>query len=179
MGITKWKYRLDQEELMYAGKQIMLPGQGAIKSGENLIVRCSTILLFFLILAFSPRAQSQVKPVRRGWHAFSIQWISFNNTNPGRVNIKPIGDDEYSIEGSQTDPKTKEYVTIKGTFLNKGPVLKFNGKIVSKINFINGGQPCELTGLSIFKATGSRKYWRLQQMLNCDGETTDYIDIFF
>ncbi|WP_051666578.1 hypothetical protein [Pedobacter sp. R20-19] len=135
------------------------------------------IIAYFLFLI--PKAHSQIKPVRVGSHSFTIQWISFNKTNPGKVYIKSIGDEEYSIEGEQRDKKTKEYVTIKGTFLNQGRTLKFNGTIISKINSINGGQPCELNGLSIFKASGTRKYWRLQQMLNCDGETTDYIDIFF
>lgn len=135
------------------------------------------IIASFLILSF--QAYSQIKPVRKGWHSFTIQWISFNKANPGKVYIKRIGDEEYSIEGEQRDKKTNEYVTIKGTFLNQGRTLKFNGDIVSKINSINGGQPCTLNGLSVFKASGSRKYWRLQQMLNCDGETTDYIDIFF
>jgi len=134
------------------------------------------IASFFL---FTTSVQSQIKPVRTGWHSFTIQWITFNKSNPGKVYIKEIGEDEYSIEGEQRDSKSKEYVTIKGTFLNQGSILKFNGKIVSKIISINGGQPCELNGLSIFKASGKRQYWRLQQMLNCDGETTDYIDIFF
>ncbi len=134
------------------------------------------IASFFLL---STSAQSQIKPISAGWHSFTIQWITFNKSAPGKVYIKEIGDEEYSIEGEQRDPKSKDYVTIKGTFLNRGNILKFNGKIVSKINSINGGKPCELTGLSIFKASGKRKYWRLQQMLNCDGETTDYIDIYF
>ncbi|MDY0904603.1 hypothetical protein [Pedobacter sp. CFBP9032] len=134
------------------------------------------IASFFL---FTTSVQSQIKPVRTGLHSFTIQWITFNKSNPGKVYIKEISEDEYSIEGEQRDSKSKEYVTIKGTFLNQGSILKFNGKIVSKINSINGGQPCELNGLSIFKASGKRQYWRLQQMLNCDGETTDYIDIFF
>jgi hypothetical protein len=123
--------------------------------------------------------QEKVKPIRTGAHSFTIQWISFNRSTPGKVLIKKIGDEEYSIQGEQRDPDSKEYVSIKGTFLNQGRILKFNGKIISKINFINGGQPCELNGLSIFKASGKRQYWRLQQMLNCDGQTTDYIDIFF
>ena len=122
---------------------------------------------------------AQEKPVRQGLHFFTIQWITFNKSNPGKVNIKRIGDEEYSVQGEQRDVKSGDYVTIKGTFLNQGKTLKFNGTIISKINFINDGQPCELKGLSIFKASGKRQYWRLQQMLNCDGQTTDYIDIFF
>jgi hypothetical protein len=137
-------------------------------------------LIIFISLVFSSlQNQAQTKPLRTGAHAFTIQWIAFNKSIPGKVYIKKIGQEEYSIEGEQRDTRSGEYVTINGTFLNEGQILKFNGKIVSKINTINGGQPCELTGLSIFKASGKRQYWRLQQMLNCDGETTDYIDIFF
>lgn len=128
---------------------------------------------------FTSRVQGQVTPIRTGWHSFTIQWISFNEVKPGKVYIKSIGKDEYSIAGEQVDMDSKEYVKIKGTLLNKGRTLKFNGNIVSKINSNNAGQPCELNGLYIFKATGVRKYWRLQHLLNCDGETTDYIDIFF
>ena len=136
-------------------------------------------IIILLLLLTNTLAYSQVKKVRQGKHSFTIQWITFNKSNPGNVLIKEIGDEEYSIEGEHRDAKTKDYVTIKGTFLNQGNILKFNGTIISKINHINGGQPCELKGLSIFKASGKRKYWRLQQMLNCDGQTTDYIDIFF
>lgn len=135
------------------------------------------VIIPLFINIFSTSAQ--VKPVRQGLHSFTIQWITFNKSNPGKVNIKRIGDEEYSVQGEQRDVKSGDYVTIKGTFLNQGKTLKFNGTIISKIKFINGGQPCELKGLSIFKASGKRQYWRLQQMLNCDGQTTDYIDIFF
>jgi len=95
------------------------------------------------------------------------------------VMIKLIGKDEYSIEGEQRDKLRGDYVTIKGTALARGRELRFNGKILSRVSYINKGQPCESTGLVIFKASGKRKYWRLQSMLNCDGESTDYIDIFF
>jgi hypothetical protein len=135
-----------------------------------------TITLFF---AFTLSVTAQIKKVRVGRHSFSIQWIQYNKVNPGTVIIKALGDGEYSIEGEQRDKLTNDYVTIKGTFLAKGRELKFNGRIVSSTSYINNGQPCERTGLNIFKASGTRKYWRLQQMLNCDGQTTDYIDIFF
>ena len=136
-------------------------------------------LIFSFLILTSILVKAQTKPVRKGWHAFTIQWIMFNKVDPGKVLIKEIGEQEYSIEGEQRDPNSQEYVTIKGTFLNKGNVLKFNGKIISKINTNNDGKPCEINGLSIFRASGQRKYWRLQQMLNCDGQTTDYIDIYF
>jgi len=48
-----------------------------------------------------------VKPVRTGAHSFTIQWISFNNSTPGKVFIKKIAEDEYSIQGEQRDRKSK------------------------------------------------------------------------
>lgn len=134
-----------------------------------------TVSLFFLIFP----ALSQVRPVRTGKHYFSIQWITFDKSKPGSVFVKPIGNGLYSIEGEQRDKSDKNYVTIKGTFKSVKNQLYFDGKIVSRIDYINNGEPCESTGQAVFKASGQRKYWRLQQMLNCDGVTTDYIDIFF
>jgi len=154
---------------------------------EPLYYIMKNIVCFAFLFAYILQATAQTKPatattlpVRTGQHSFTIQWITFEKRNkPGTVIIRSIGDNEYSIEGEQRDKVKNDYVTIKGTFLVKGRELKFNGKIVSCISYINNGKPCESTGLVIFKASGSRKYWRLQQMLNCDGVSTDYIDIFF
>ncbi|WP_345953953.1 hypothetical protein [Mucilaginibacter sp. PAMB04168] len=137
--------------------------------------------IFFVSALFllTTTAFSQLKPMRTGAHSFTIQWISFNKVKPGTVTIKPSNNGTYSIEGEQRDKNHNEYVTIKGTIEPIGRNLYFNGKIVSRITSINNGQPCELNGQAVFRASGQRKYWRLQQMLNCDSETTDYIDIFF
>jgi hypothetical protein len=138
-----------------------------------------SLLVSLLLLATLPSI-AQNLPVRVGQHSFTIQYLTFDkNSKPGTVIIRSLGTDEYSIEGAQRDIQKNEYVTIKGTFLVRGRELKFNGKIVSRISYINNGQPCESNGLVIFKASGKRKYWRLQQMLNCDGVSTDYIDIYF
>ena len=132
----------------------------------------------FLLLLLSITAFSQSKPIRTGVHSFTIQWISFD-AKPGTVMIKSIGNGSYTIEGEQRNKANNDYVTIKGTIQSLERQLLFDGKIVSRISSINNGQPCELKGPAIFRASGKRKYWRLQQMLNCDNETTDYIDIFF
>ena len=137
-------------------------------------------LLAALLLLFKFSVIAQTLPVKVGKHAFTIQFLTFDeNAKPGTVMIRLIGKNEYSIEGEQRDNVKNEFVTIKGTFLAKGRELKFNGKIVSQISYVNNGQPCERKGLFVFKASGKRKYWRLQQMLNCDGVTTDYVDIYF
>jgi hypothetical protein len=57
--------------------------------------------------------------------------------------------------------------------MNQGRTL--NGKIIFKINSINGGQAFGLNRRSILRLC-KRQYWRLQ-MLNCDMQTTDYIDL--
>jgi hypothetical protein len=137
------------------------------------------LLFSLLALLFPISGFSQPKPVRTGVHSFTIQWITFNKATPGQVVIKPAKNGTYTIEGEQRDNSRNEYVTIKGTIEAANKNLNFNGKIVSRITSINNGQPCELNGPAVFRASGSRKYWRLQQMLNCDNETTDYIDIFF
>jgi len=137
------------------------------------------VIFAFFILIFAVPAFSQVKPIRTGQHSFTIQWITFNNKNPGTVMVKLIGGGKYSIEGEQRDNSKNEYVTIKGTFTVSDRQLYFDGKIVSRVAYINSGKPCESTGPAVFKASGKRKYWRLQNMLNCDGITTDYIDVFF
>ncbi|OKS87459.1 hypothetical protein RG47T_2920 [Mucilaginibacter polytrichastri] len=139
-----------------------------------------TEVALILMIGFTAApAFSQKNPIRMGSHSFSIQWISFNKANAGAVMIKPLGRGKYSIEGEQRDKRKNDYVTIKGSFEVAGSQLYFNGKIVSRVSYINNGKPCESNGPSVFNASGKRKYWRLQQMLNCDGISTDYIDIFF
>ncbi len=140
---------------------------------KKLILLTGPLALFLL------QVHGQVKPIRVGKHSFTIQWIAFDKASPGSVMIKSLGNGEYSIEGEQRDNAKKDYVTIKGTIQAAGRQLYFDGKIVSRVSYINNGNPCESTGPAVFKASGQRKYWRLQQMLNCDGESTDYIDIFF
>jgi len=35
------------------------------------------------------------------------------------------------------------------------------------------------SGEIFFLATGDRRFWRMQDLLNCDGSITDYVDIYF
>ena len=53
------------------------------------------------------------------------------------------------------------------------------GEIETQVDHLNNGEPYLKTGKKLFKATGTRQYWRLQDMINCDGATTDYVDIYF
>lgn len=122
--------------------------------------------------------QIQAYPTFPGKHALTLQWVSWQQ--PGSVNIKPSDNGWYTIEGSQSNPEGN-YVKINGRIkpLNNRE-LEFDGKIETRVDHINGGEPCIRTGTKIFKATGTRKYWRLQDMINCEGGmVTDYVDIYF
>lgn len=116
-------------------------------------------------------------PTFRGKHDLTLHWISWER--PGSVTITETEDNWYSIQGSQTDGKGN-YLKINGRIK---PItdreLEFDGKIETRVESINQGEPCIRLGSKLFKATGTRKYWRLQEMINCDGGTTDYVDIYF
>ena len=103
----------------------------------------------------------------------TVQWLW--SAPRGKLNAKDVND-VVRIDGEQAN--------FEGT-------LKINGEIVSidSDRFIfrgtilildapDKGRRCERTGDYEFRATGKRKYWRLQQMESCD-RLTDYVDIFY
>ncbi len=115
--------------------------------------------------------------VRKGKHSFSLQWLG--SDKPGVVEIDYLGEGEYSIEGEH---RSKDgYATINGTFSTASKKeLIFNGKIITQVNYNNGGKPCIKKGRYNFLATGKRKYYRLQEMRNCEeANVVDYVDIYF
>jgi len=117
-----------------------------------------------------------------GKHNLTLQWISWQA--PGKVTFTPIGKDEYKIEGQQKGTKSNTecsecYLNIQGTIEKISPkVLRFTGFIESSVPYIQNGEPCIKEGTFDFVSTGSRKYWRCQNMDGCDG-VTDYVDIYF
>lgn len=128
-------------------------------------------------LAYSTYAQDQRK-LREGTHNFTLQWISWDK--PGKVQIKKNSDGTYAISGKQTGDHG-DFATIEGTLtVETFSKLTFNGKIQTKYADVNNGQVCDKTGTYHFLAKGARKYWRLQEMENCEGgNVVDYVDIYF
>ena len=55
----------------------------------------------------------------------------------------------------------------------------FTGEVIVQLEFANDGEPCVRNGDIVFLATGERRFWRMQDLLNCDGIITDYVDIYF
>ena len=112
-----------------------------------------------------------------GKHKLSLQWISWDYFGVAAVkNVRGV----YSINGEQKGRGNRDFVTIDGSITRiNAKEFVLEGKIVSQISHINGGQPCEREGEFTFKITGKRKYWRLMQMDNPCDAVTDYVDIYF
>ena len=141
----------------------------------------------FLVIGFAVIAFGQEKtdinsaPAARmllGRHRFSLQWISWDYFGTATVtNRRGI----YSIKGEQKGrgKGSSDLVQIDGIVTSiDAKEFAFTGKITTRISHINGGKPCLREGDFIFKITGKRRYWRLQQMDNPCDPVTDYVDIY-
>ncbi|MCW3465071.1 hypothetical protein [Chitinophaga nivalis] len=143
-------------------------------------------LLFLCVIlmgSIATYAQQTKEPapfvLREGKHNLTLQWVSWNQ--PGKAVIKKKKDGTYSIQGEQRGADNAGFVTIDGVLkVVSAKELEFEGTIRTKDNSINGGEVCEKKGTYHFLAKGARKYWRLQEMENCEGNNVvDYVDIFF
>ncbi|QJB32254.1 hypothetical protein HF324_12895 [Chitinophaga oryzae] len=145
---------------------------------KKLITAC--LLTATLFTGYTAYAQQRAgNTIREGKHSFTLQWISWDH--PGEVMIEKQKDATYTVKGEQRDEKTGDFVTIDGTLTVDSPKeLTFNGTIRTQYSNVNGGKVCEKTGTYHFLAKGARKYWRLQEMDNCEGNNVvDYVDIYF
>lgn len=117
------------------------------------------------------------KQMLLGAHRFSLQWISWDYFGKATVTEK---NGSLLIKGEQRGRGNDDYVTMAGVITRvDAKEFTFEGDIITRISHINKGEPCKRTGEMIFRITGNRKYWRLQQMDNPCDEAADYVDIFF
>ena len=114
-----------------------------------------------------------------GTRGLTLQWISWEPEDWGTIEFVPLVDGSYAVSGTQVGSEG-DFVSVDGTIV---PVsereLVFSGEVVVQVGFTNEGQPCVRTGDITFLATGDRRFWRMQDLLNCDGVVTDYVDIYF
>ncbi|EFF74725.1 MAG: hypothetical protein ACN6P8_07935 [Achromobacter piechaudii] len=103
----------------------------------------------------------------------TLQWLW--SAQRGKLNATDEND-VVRIDGTQAN--------FEGTLKIKGEVVSidadrftFRGTIMI-LDAPDKGRRCERTGDYEFRATGKRKYWRLQQMEACGG-LTDYVDIYY
>jgi len=143
------------------------------------------VFLFIVWVAPLPAPSHAMDPTEQlllGNHVLTLQLLR-NNNGIGKARIFKK-DGTIHIDGYQSERYEGEmnYMSVQGTLRIVGPKeLEFTGKIVTRINYINSGIPHERSGTFQLKARGARKYWRMQNMTQPDGEhqVTDYIDIFF
>lgn len=125
----------------------------------------------------SQKALTPAEKKLMGKHMFSLQWVSHEKFGIATVTQK--GDGLY-IDARQEFKGN--YVTLQGavTVIND---KEFNvtGELVTCVTYNNNGNPCVRNETFTFKASGKRKYWRMQEMLNpCEnGNHVDYVDVYF
>lgn len=146
--------------------------------------RILAVLVFLIVTSAVAIAQqktgvndAKAAKMLLGKHKISLQWISWdyfgtaNVTNKGGV---------YRLKGEQKGRGSTDFVTVDGVITRiDAKEFKFDGKVVTQVSHINGGKPCERTGELTFRTTGTRKYWRMQQIDNPCDAVADYVDIFF
>lgn len=122
-----------------------------------------------------------------GTHMLSLQWISWDRFGKAVV-TKGAEEGTYNISGTQGSACCNEidgrnngdFLSIEGTLRKIDDLhLVFNGKIITKVYHINGGQEVVREGEFNFLSTQGRKYWRLQEMDNPTEGCVDYVDIYF
>jgi hypothetical protein len=136
------------------------------------------LLLFVTLPIFSFSSKNLGEKII-GNHLISLQWISWEHFGSAKI-TRTDKVNTYSINGIQRSNKNEDYLKIEGSIT---PItdkhLVFEGTIETSVYYLNGGKPCLRTGKFNFKSSGSRRYWRLQEMDNPCDDITDYIDLYF
>jgi len=140
------------------------------------------IALLGLMLAAAAAPGTQVNDAAalarlRHNSGITLQWIGFETPERGHVTVSERGGLVH-LRASQSERGGGGRLEVEGDVLSiEARSFTFRGRIV-----ITGtpdpGRECVRDGEFEFRATGARRYWRLQQMEACDG-LTDYIDIYF
>ena len=142
--------------------------------------------ILFVLLIFSAAGFAQQKTLVRsqkakqmllGRHKISLQWISWDYF--GTVNITDRKGLLY-VKGRQDGRKSTDFVSVDGVVTSiDDKEFAFKGKVVTQISHIFGGKPCTRDGELVFRITGKRKYWRMQEIDNPCDEAADYVDLYF
>lgn len=117
-----------------------------------------------------------------GEHMLTLQWLRWGDlSGAGKVVVEDAGD-TLPMRGEQrgTGENADDYVRLDGRIVaasREGFV--FEGEILTRVHHIANGSECRRSGTFTFKATGKRRYWRLQEMDNPCDSATDYVDVYF
>ena len=96
----------------------------------------------------------------------------------GTFSEKPDG--RIYCSGGQSN-KEGDYLKINGYVTIVTPLhIRITGTIVTRVSYINGGEPVTRKGTYNFTIAGARRYWRMSEMNNPSPDGgCDYVDIYF
>jgi len=138
------------------------------------------ILSLAALLAAAPAERTTVDSpgalaMLRNNGGLTLQWISWDYR--GRVRVSEA-DGLVHLAGAQAARDGAGRLEIDGDVIEIGArSFTFRGRIAIT-DTPDPGRNCLRDGTYEFRVTGRRRYWRLQQMEQCDG-LTDYVDIYF
>lgn len=117
-----------------------------------------------------------------GEHLLTLQWLGWGDlSGAGRLRVEDRGD-SLAANGEQlgSGENAGDYLRMSGRIVSASrDGFVFEGDIAIRVHHNADGAECKRSGIFHFKATGKRKYWRMQEMDNpCDG-VTDYVDVYF
>ena len=117
-----------------------------------------------------------------GEHMLTLQWLGWGDlSGAGRLVVEDAGD-TLPMRGEQrgSGENANDYVRIDGRVVAASrDGFVFEGTILTRVHHIANGAECRRSGTFTFKATGKRRYWRLQEMQNPCDSATDYVDVYF
>ncbi len=121
--------------------------------------------------------------LKAGDYVLTLQWLQ-NAGGVGKATLYPDPVNQWRIEGHQEERYMGDLnvMDVQGTIrVLNARELDFTGTITTRISYINHGAAYVRKGTFRMKAWGARKFWRMQNMTEPDGqdEVTDYIDLHF
>lgn len=136
-----------------------------------------TVLVAFTLSQATVIDDPKMADQLMGEHVFNLQWIGHP---PGVARVTEPAKGELQLEAVQENAKG-DFATVKGRVTKvTTKTFEVDGTVTTQVSYVNGGKPCEKRGHFTFRITGTRQYWRLKEMSNCEGNNVvDYVDVFF
>ena len=124
-------------------------------------------------------ASNTLTPLKAGKIGVTLHWIGWERR--GIANITDPKNGFFQIQGKQTDKDSDDFIEIMGILHQSSLTeITFEGIIKTRVSYINKGIVCERKGKYTFVAKPGKKYWRLKEQENCEGNmVVDYIDLYF
>jgi len=134
-------------------------------------------LFFTALFAQAPEA-TELKEKLLGTHNMRLQWVHFDNASSFGKAVFAEQNGVLTLNGELRNEKGN-YVTLEGTVTAITPRnFVFEGKVVTRVDHIAEGKPCEREGKFTFRISGNRPFYRMKEMENPCDTATDYIDIY-